>query len=244
MKKKWVIILSIFLGVLLIFGYFIFSSFNGSLIYKLVFNNKVEKYIEANYKNNDFTIGRVKYDFKFGEYYCEIQSKSSKDTTFLVKSRFNGELYDTYDSQVNKRTNTYFRLCDELNEITPKVIKKLSFKSDIAICDFAESENTSKLKLDMKLDLSNPPFPCVFTLYAQTKKDEPTFDEYIECIRELNSLLKDYNFEYLSVTLEYPKNEGDENLQGYLESKYSVTNIPTKIIESEKLEKYIKSKVN
>ena len=86
----------------------------GNPLSKYLVTKNAESYIAENYQNTDYDIENVAYDFKTGNYYVQVQSPSSGDSSFTIYAGTNGKIsYDTYVDAVVGRWNTANRINDE-----------------------------------------------------------------------------------------------------------------------------------
>ncbi len=131
LKKIAFIVAIILIGCLCAFA----NSLVGNPISKFIVTNSVENYINENYANTDYEIGKVIYSFKDGNYHVNVNSPSSKDSYFSISMNMFGTLkLDTYRAYVVHRENTARRLDDEYRKLTDKVFDSSSFPY---VCDIA-----------------------------------------------------------------------------------------------------------
>lgn len=162
----------IFLVALIIIGgvLSITNAFAGNPISSFRAKKTIEKYVEENYKDRDFEVGKVKYSFKDAIYFSNIESESSIDTTFPVYYR-NGEIYrDDYGTYVSGKFNTSMRLSKEFSDIIEKfILEEVGYKNKVSI----NNKSISGLKLDMELNESlfiNE--KIILTLYLEDLSEE------------------------------------------------------------------------
>lgn len=184
----------------------VLNGFVGNPISSAIAKNNIEKYVKQNYDRNEFEIGKVSYNFKFGEYCSFVQSKKSKDTGFQVTYR-NGEIQDNYESNVTNRYMTWSRLSDEMTKQVKEVMKKeYSYKTEYAFTDCGKSADyMSQLTLDMELDIHKPPIPITLTISAITSN--PSSKEVEKAMVEAYQIMKQNNIPiaYYSVSLRKPE---------------------------------------
>lgn len=130
---------------------------NGNLITKIRTKIKARAYINKVYKDKDYYIDKVNYNFKDNNYYAKIMSKSSRDTYFEVaydnKVKF---VRDTYKDEVLSMWNTANRLNMEYSKLFKDLIEK-KFKNNLeftyANLIFKEEDSKSELtRSSLKLD--------------------------------------------------------------------------------------------
>lgn len=96
MKRSCKIILaSLAIFLVFIIG-FIYNSFNGNPVSKYIATKQIENYLTMNYREEDFKIERVYYNFKLGNYVGKVYSPRNGDIQFTVSPRRNGYIYDEY----------------------------------------------------------------------------------------------------------------------------------------------------
>lgn len=171
LNKKILKKASFLVGLILIGGVlFIANAFVGNPISSFRAKKTIEKYIEENYQNNDFELGKVKYNFKDGDYVSNIESKSSIDTKFVVQYKI-GQIYsDDYESRVLGKFNTSMRLSEEFsNVIETFILEAVGYENKVSI----NNKSISGVKLDMDLDESlfiNE--KIILTLYLENSSEE------------------------------------------------------------------------
>ncbi len=111
MKKKILKISSLLLAIVLITGIgFFANSLVGNPISKVLATKSAEEYLEKNYKEKDFVIKKISYDFKIGGYHAKIYSPTSIDSHFSLYFDLTGNLKsDSYDD-VLSGWNTCLRI--------------------------------------------------------------------------------------------------------------------------------------
>jgi len=118
MRKKGIIIISVILLVILGFGFWLYLSFNGSLLKRLVMTKNAEQYVQMFYPEEDLEVDFAVYDFKMCAYYCKVHAPSGGDLYFHVYRNSDGELTDDFGTRVLQKENTILRLGTELDEYT------------------------------------------------------------------------------------------------------------------------------
>lgn len=100
----------------------------GNPISKFLVTENAEAYITENFEDSDYFIESVSYDFKTGGYYVNIQSPTSRDSSFTVYAATNGKItYDTYESAVKDKWNTANRINDEYWNKVKAIFESESF---------------------------------------------------------------------------------------------------------------------
>lgn len=236
MKKKNILLI-ILLTLIMGFIMYIYISFNGFFVYKIILTNETKKYIKENYKG-EFIVNRAVYDFKINGYSCYVESVNSIDTKFRVYKE-NNKLVDNYEDCVLNLENTYMRLIEEADKIIEDELKKISNKYSLAIIEtknpFLDKKN---LELDMKLDISNPPFPLSLILWVDTKN--LSIKELENSFKEIVSICtsNNYKIDYYSISLNRVNKDGQ-----ILESIYA-NDINIKDILSDNFSTYLVNYIN
>ena len=142
----------------------------GNPLSKYLVTKNAEIYIEENYKDTDYIIDAVNYDFKTGNYYVQVMSPSSGDSSFTIYAGTNGKIgYDTYEDAVSQKWNTANRINNEYWNTTKALLEseKFPYNQHIAFgnIEFADSDTpvgadvpkyaifTSELELDGVYDI-------------------------------------------------------------------------------------------
>lgn len=243
-KKKVIIIVVIVLILILIPAYLVYASFHGSIIKKYMVTKEAKAYVSKHFNEEDFVVSKARYDFKLCGYYCNVQSKTSRDTRFSVFKRSKGEMDDNYDLCVNRKESTIGRLSRELDEWSDKTLKKAyPHKTDLVMCDFygGEEFDLDKFTLDMELDMSNLPHPIEVNIWTETEKESPTWKELGERLRELVKITDKLGVypEYFSMWLEYKESDMEGADKAKLHSTVQVFEVPREVIEGEGLDEYL-----
>ena len=143
----------------------------GNPLSKYLVTKNAESYIAENYQNTDYEIEDVAYDFKTGNYYVQVQSPSSGDSSFTIYAGTNGKIgYDTYEDAVSQKWNTANRINNEYWNTTKALLEseKFPYNQHIAFgnIEFADSDTpvgadvpkyaifTSELELDGVYDIN------------------------------------------------------------------------------------------
>ena len=191
MKRKFLKILAAVAALVLIAVLFLLTdSFVGNPVSAWIAARKIETYTAQTYPNMDLTVGKATYNFKNGEYFCMLQSSTSKDTAFSIGYK-SGKLNDRYQSEVANRFTTYRRLSDELNKNIERIIaEEFPYETEMVIGDFSKADQESikkSLQLDMQLDMKNLPLPVCVTVY--TYEENRTVEVLAHRLRELDRVM-------------------------------------------------------
>ncbi len=128
MKKKALKITALVLAIVLIAGVALFAnSLVGNPVSKYLVTKSAQEHLEKNYKNKDFQIEEVNYDFKTGGYYARVVSPTSIDSHFSLLFSFTGKLeLDCYDD-VTSGWNTAMRIEDDYRNAVKSVTESKGF---------------------------------------------------------------------------------------------------------------------
>lgn len=154
--------------ILILTGAFLFF---GNPVSEFLVKRNAEKYIAENYKAYDYIVESVNYDFKTGNYYANISSPSSIDSSFTLYAGANGKIgFDTYESAVEGKWNTAGRINDEYRLKVEKALENEEFDYECNIgfgdIEFTQSDapadasvpeyaiSTSSLELDKNYDVN------------------------------------------------------------------------------------------
>lgn len=246
MKKKIIIALSIIGFSTICVLYFLYASFNGSIIQKCITTSKVKDYVKEHYDINEYDVEFATYDFKMVGYYCNVQSKTSEDTRFEVY-KSGDEYTDDYEFRVSKKENTIGRLSRNLDDYIEDFLEKnYPHRTVLSLLDIdgeITDEMRDKLKLDMEFDMDTFPLPLSLTVWTETCNEYPSYDEVEKDLYELYDLTssKGLNIKTYSLAI-YEKFEEDEN--GNIEYAYTdkqcyVYDVPVSVIKEHKVKEFI-----
>jgi hypothetical protein len=244
MKRKrihWSTI--IFLVILLLFvGFFasVIMAFYGNPITAVIATVKIRNYVEDTYPDMDLEVPKAGYNFKFEEYLSHVKSKTSPDTHFEV-SWVKGKIFDTYESFVTGRINTFDRLNREFSDKVEQIIQnEFPYETSMLFADLGkEEQNISHLTLDMPLDPSNPPMPADLTIYIMSH--DVSYEFLSARLLELQRIMEENRIpmEAYSIVIEEPLIEGEGKADPEGESIY-LYGFPSDKISSDNLIEVIK----
>lgn len=230
MKKTLKILTAIALVIALAY---IFAFF-GNPLSRLLAEKSADKYIEETYPSYDFQRDKAFYNFKDGYYKVKLQDKASEDTAFSLSFDSFGSLqYDSYDSIL---FNTYTRFFMALYSYGDDLKEKNNKPYDISL-DIAEGEDyENTLSLDQEVDLQNFPFKITATAKAYAK--EPSLDQCMKILQDLDSLIRTTNFEpadYSVILVPEANKTADSDPESWANS-VSVFNVPVDLVRAGDLE--------
>ena len=224
--KKTVKIIAIIVSVLLIAGLlFIANAFVGNPVSKMIVINNAKEYVETNYKETDYYVNRVGYDFKTGRYYANIKSPSSADTYFSVSFDMLGNLgRDSFPTRVADGFNTWDRINSEYRAVTDEIIENLPYKSDINYGEIQTLDKGNNI-INFGLDMSSLELDKVYDIKELGSKygkvilyiyvDEITAEKASEVLLEVKNQFYEKNqaFYAIDLVLRLPKNEDVKDWQ-------------------------------
>ena len=209
MKK---IVITVFSVVLLLFGLIVANSFIGNPVSKMIANKAVKEHIAQNYSGLNLSVTKVKYNFKFNQYFAHAQSPVSPDTNFAVYYG-KGKVTDNYEDYVLGDFNTWVRLEEDFNNAVVPIIKdNLGYEFDTLLATLNKSESDmSRLTLDMDFDLYNIPLETSVIISPYT--DDFTWDKVAQISLELDTLMKTNNITInkYSVILRHKPQDNEKN---------------------------------
>ena len=121
--KKFLKVAAVLSAALLLVGVGYFADmFLGNPISGWQARQLTKAHLEKNYKNTDYEIERIGYDFKMGDYVAYITSPTNIDGDFVVRID-NGKVeFDNYDRVVSSFSNTKRRLNEEYYHLLDGVL--------------------------------------------------------------------------------------------------------------------------
>lgn len=241
MNKKVKKILAGAAGFILIIGLLLFAnSLVGNPVCKLIAGNTIKEYVSKNYSEMNLELGKVGYNFKFGGYGVMAQSATSKDTVFYIYTdMLGGNIRDDYEYEVANCFTTLRRLSEEMDAKAEAVMKPLGYDFDYMSIRFLEDDKhgdiLDKLRLDMMLDISNPPGPleadvCIFT-------EDMSWDKIAEVALAVREAVEANNIpiEAYSVRLIPLSDKTEENQATTWINAIAVTSFPAEQMDAEHL---------
>ncbi len=155
MKKKGLKIAALVIALLIVAGIGWFANaLVGNPVSKWLATRTAERYLQEQYKDTDFEIETVGFNFKNIDYYVHVMSPSSEDSRFSLRIDMVGRLLlDTYESSVLQGSNTANRLYLEYRELTDEVFEGpyYPFTSFIAYGDLRVGFDTPDVEVGEEL---------------------------------------------------------------------------------------------
>ena len=103
---------------------------NGNPISETIVRMRAAEYLENQYPNNDFTVSEPRYSMKSMCYTVEVQSRSSRDTHFVLTYGYFGTGgWDGYEEYVLSGTNTFSRISEEVESLIGQALTDVEFDS-------------------------------------------------------------------------------------------------------------------
>lgn len=246
-----IVILCIIAALLIGFAGMIYFAFNGSVIKKHSINKKAVEYVNEKYSDRDYVVGNTVYDFKMNDYYTLVKSGSSQDDHFTVWIHEDGTASDTYEYDVLSMNNTVRRYESEIrDQLDARIEKAYPYKTRLLFVEFATCIpiDPSGFTLDMPVDVGHAPHPLELVLWTETHKDEPSYEELADILRETLRLTDSMgiDIEYFSIALEskYYVDEYDMLMPSDFTNECYSSCIPREIILSDELVEYLKAHAN
>lgn len=226
MKRNLKILLAIALVIALVYV----VAFFGNPVSRLLAERSADKYIEETYPTYDFERAKAFYNFKDGYYNVKLQDKTSPDTAFSLAFDSFGRLqHDSYDSIL---FNTFTRFFTALYSYGDDLKEKNNKPYDIRL-DIAEGEDyENTLSLDQEVDLQNFPFKITATAKAYAK--DPSLDQCMKILQDLDSLIRATNFEpadYSVILVPEANKTADKDAESWANS-VSVFNVPVDLVRA------------
>ncbi len=236
MKKKILKTVAVIISIVLIVGVCVIANaFVGNPISKHLATNTAEKHLEEKYRDRDFEIEKVVYNFKDGYYHAFINSPSSIDSHFTLLIDMRGNLgIDNYEDSVLTGWNTANRLGNEYREKVDEILDSQSFPYAVDIgfgdIEFIPTEYAKdpsvpdyaiiieELKLDGEYDINELGSKAgKLTIYIDD--ETVSYERLAELILEVKKIFDDAKVKFyaLDFVLEYPKNENGTKKEGRVE---------------------------
>lgn len=214
------------LALALIVGVCLFAnSLVGNPISKSMAENTAKKHIEQNYKNTDYELKEVSYNYKDRYYHALISSDSKIDSEFTLMINKLGKVeYDNYEYSVTNGWNTAIRHDKDYRKAVETLIKSNNFPYEAYIgygelIFVTEEQKDDPMTSDYALitnELTPGAYYDVNKLGASSGKltvyidDETVSTERMaEILLGIRKCFDDagVGFHAIECVLEYPKNE-------------------------------------
>lgn len=203
------------MGILLIIGLCLFANaLVGNPISKAIVTKQAKVYLEKNYKEKEFKLKKVSYNFKDGNYFAHMERPNSMDLNFTVSlDMFGNIVYDDYAFRIEGGSNTQDRLWKEYRELTDSLLLnwKFPYHGEIIFGDLDFSNLDIEFIPDKIYDV------------RELGKEAGTLVLYIEdpvvTKERANEIMQDIKkqfdeagipFRYMDFTLEYPRDKAGQ----------------------------------
>lgn len=203
------------MGILLIIGLCLFANaLLGNPISKAIVTKQAKVYLEKNYKEKEFKLKKVSYNFKDGNYFAHMERPNSMDLNFTVSlDMFGNIVYDDYAFRIEGGSNTQDRLWKEYRELTDSLLLnwKFPYHGEIIFGDLDFSNLDIEFIPDKIYDV------------RELGKEAGTLVLYIEdpvvTKERANEIMQDIKkqfdeagipFRYMDFTLEYPRDKAGQ----------------------------------
>ena len=215
-KVNWsIVVIIVFFVIVLGFIISLVTAFYGNPITKAIATAQIRSYVAETYPDMNLEVTKAVYNFKFKEYFSNVQSITSMDTAFRV-SWVGGKVEDDYEITVLGGYSTYQRLQRELNDIVEETIaREFPYETSIVIADADKSaDDFSVLTLNMALDTSTFPLNTILVVYFY--QDEINYELFCERLKELYDIMKrnKIRIDFFSVVMEETPEEGEKPTGG------------------------------
>ena len=221
MKKILKIVAVLCASALLVGIGFVSNMFLGNPISYYLAYNSAKKYIEENYKDTDYQVERVAYNFKFADYMAYITSSQNIDEHFSLQMDYKGNVeFSDYEHLVVDRQNVVYRLREEYNNVIISeglranlpynFIGNLVFEFTDLHKKHKDALGISNLELNKTYDMTalakNQGYITVWT-----EMEEPNLERLAEILLEVKRVADENEvaFYALDVSLFRPGNAGE-----------------------------------
>ena len=200
----------------------------GNPLSKYLVTKNAEIYISENYQNTDYEIEAVNYDFKTGNYYVQVKSPSSGDSSFTIYAGTNGKIgHDTYEDAVLEKWNTANRINDEYWYAVKAIVEsdKFPYNQHIGFGNIEFTDSDAPVDADIPkyaIATSDLELDGVYDIYELGKKaghltiyiydNDVSIQRLSEILLGIRKLFdeKKISFYVIDCILEYPRPENDE----------------------------------
>ena len=199
----------------------------GNPLSKYLVTKNAEIYIQENYNDSDFEIEDVAYDFKTGNYYVQVMSPSSGDSSFTIYAGTNGKIgYDTYEDAVLQKWNTANRINNEYWYAVKDIVENESFPyyQHIGFGNIEFTDSDTPIGSDIPkyaIATSDLELDGVYDIYEMGKKaghltiyiydNDVSTERLSEILLGIRKLFDEENISFyvIDCVLEYPRPEDD-----------------------------------
>lgn len=209
------------------FVVFVLFSFFGNPVSQFLVTKNAKDYLKENYPNTDFKIETVNYDFKTSNYYVQIESPSSLDSSFTLYAGLNGKIdYDTYEDAVVEKWNTATRINNQYWDAVKALFEteepaynfhiafgNIEFANSDALADESTPKyavKTESLELDGAYDINEFGKQAGhLTIYVYD--EDVSYERLNEILLGIRNIMDeaDVSFYVIDCVLEYPRPEDD-----------------------------------
>lgn len=203
------------MGILLIIGLCLFANaLVGNPISKAIVTKQAKVYLEKNYKEKEFKLKKVSYNFKDGNYFAHMERPNSMDLNFTVSlDMFGNIVYDDYAFRIEGGSNTQDRLWKEYRELTDSLLLnwKFPYHGEIIFGDLDFSNLDIEFIPDKIYDVRELGKEAG-TLVLHIEDPVVTKERANEIMQDIKKQFDEAGipFRYMDFTLEYPRDKAGQ----------------------------------
>lgn len=203
------------MGILLIIGLCVFANaLVGNPISKAIVTKQAKVYLEKNYKEKEFKLKKVSYNFKDGNYFAHMERPNSMDFNFTVSlDMFGNIVYDDYAFRIEGGSNTQDRLWKEYRELTDSLLLnwKFPYHGEIIFGDLDFSNLDIEFIPDKIYDVRELGKEAG-TLVLYIEDPVVTKERAKEIMQDIKKQFDEAGipFRYMDFTLEYPRDKAGQ----------------------------------
>ncbi len=121
-KKHLKILAVIGAVILLVFVILLLDNFVGNPVTSASIKSQAETLVKTEYGDLDYEVSSVTYDRTRKTYFVDVTSETSIDSSFTLSYSRNGSFNsNTYNSQVDEKSNTHMRLLNQYHQSLSKL---------------------------------------------------------------------------------------------------------------------------
>lgn len=221
--SKLKLIFVVLLVVLIGFVFFLYNTFNGNPVSKMISKKVLENYLEETYPDQEFRINEGYYNFKSSNYDYEVIEMGAADKEgnvmeyeFYISGFFkptvswDGIYYENLDEQLASRLSEEAQ--QEISQLLSPKIDTL-YLVDIGI-EVLEGTFEDDIKWSQELPLDKP-----IEIFIQFDSSEQTKEDFFSAAKKAKSLIDKQQYKYKFVVFNgsgFEKQGVDEYLKYYL----------------------------
>lgn len=207
-KRLYKIVLVFFTGLFILGIGYIYSTFYGNPVVKLIAKHHIQEYVQLKYPEN-YSMGKVTYNFKNQNYSSVVRDNNKKKYTEI--HYYSNAVTDINEMELSDSKEEKI-LNDKLKNKIGNLLQRINFKFEDLICDSCVCINANQKFEEMK-DLDRYDFVTI----RICNKNEISKDEFAEMTLAIFPEIKANMYckkgSYISINYQFEKQDRNYSIE-------------------------------